>query len=246
MHKKVCKHWAAAIIAVLVPIGCQTTSSHIGQGPPPQLSNQVLKFFEEYKAIPGATKSFAVSVSGLAAGASHCSTGKGYGSAAASLDEGRCGNSEFTALNACRSKSAGSPCFIYAWGNDVVWGKAQQNAGTSATAVTPPVTQVAPPTPNVPVRKFVAIWEGVPGPISGEIKAETNSTAAMVSLTGSNNLSCEGLATFGKNGSGNWVLRCKDDMILSGTLRELGANKTIMGTGHDSKGRKITFSVASL
>ncbi|MFN3399553.1 MAG: hypothetical protein ACK4Z4_04365 [Ferrovibrio sp.] len=206
------------------------------------MTNQVAKFFEEYKAIPGANKTFAVSVSGQAAGASHCGPSGRYGDASSSLDEGRC-NTEFSALNYCRTKSGGSPCFIYAWGNDVVWGGSEKVAPQQAVT-TPPKENIAPVTAGNQVRKFVAIWEGVAGPISGEIKVETNSTAAVVSLSGSNNLSCEGLANFGKDGNGSWVLRCKDDMILSGTLREL-PTKTILGVGRDSKGRQITFSVTS-
>lgn len=242
MHKAICLRLAATFFGAAGLISCQTTSNNVGQGPRPALSGEVAKFFEEYKSIPGANKSFAVSVSGQAAGASHCSTGR-YGHAASSLDEGRC-NTEFAALNYCRTKSAGSPCFIYAWGNDIVWGSSDKSPQTLAAA---PQKEITPTTTkNTQIRKFVAIWEGVPGPVTGEIKAEADSGTAAVSLSISNNMFCEGLATFGKNGNGNWVLRCKDELIMSGTLRELGQNGTILGTGKDSKGRKISFSVASI
>lgn len=244
MHKDVCKVASAALFAVAVLTGCQTTSSNVGQGPRPPLSNQVAKFFDEYKAIPGANKSFAVSANGQAAGASHCGPSGRYGDTSSSLDEGRC-NTEFGALNYCRAKSGGSPCFIYAWGNDVVWGGSEKGKPQEA-ATTSSKESLTPPTVGNQVRKFVAIWEGVPGPISGEIKVESNSTAAVVSLSGSNNLFCEGLANFGKGGNGSWVLRCKDDVILSGTLREQTPSKIILGVGRDNKGRQITFSVTSI
>jgi hypothetical protein len=244
MHKNVCGRLVVSMLAVSGVAGCQTTSSNVGQGPRPQLTNQVSKFFEDYKAIPGSNKTFAVSANGQAAGASHCGPSGRYGDSSSSLDEGRC-NTEFAALNYCRTKSGGSPCFVYAWGNDIVWGRSEKVAPQQAVA-TPPKEGAAPVAAGSQVRKFVAIWEGVPGPITGEIKVEASSKAAAVTLSGSNDLFCEGLATFGKNGNGNWVLKCKDELILSGTLRELGQNGAILGTGKDSKGRMISFSVTSI
>lgn len=241
MHK-------GAIWLLILLAGCQTTSNNVGQGPRPQLSGQVAKFFEDYKAIPGNNKAFAISMNGQAAGASHCAEGGLYGRAASSLDEGRCSNTEFMALNGCRAKAAGSPCFIYAWGNDIVWGGTQQVTPQTAQHKTPP-TQPAQPAANAPseqIRKFVAIWEGVAGPVSGEVRFSTTPTAAAVKLSANDGLACDGVATFGKNGKGQWVMKCNDDMLLSGSFTETGTNRDILGEGRDAKGRKITFAVAPL
>jgi hypothetical protein len=237
-------------LILLVTAGCQPGTGNVGSGPRPTLSPDVKKFVEEYMAIPSVNKSLAISADGRAAGAGHCAQGGRYGAAVSAIEE-KCNSTDPMALAACQSRSTGSACYIYAWGNEIVWGgRGQPVQSPSPTAPSPPpatpsANNAAKQSPGAQTRRFVAIWEGVSGPISGELTVLESQSVGQLKLTTSNNLSCAGVASFTTSG-GEWAVRCSDGESLSGNFRALGPSQGAVGEGKDSRGRKVSFALSAL
>ena len=54
---------------------------------------------------------------------------------------------------------------------------------------------------------------------------------------------CTGMYEGNASGTGQWALSCTNGITVVGTFRALGAGKGSVGTGVDSKGRRVEFTV---
>ena len=96
------------VLAALLLSGCQSTNQQAGEGPI-TLSPSVESRLQTYLANPGSSF-FAVSTNGKHHAFSYCADGN-----VCEEDGGG------VALRACRERSQGVPCKIYAVGNRIIW-----------------------------------------------------------------------------------------------------------------------------
>ncbi len=81
--------------------------------------------------------------------------------------------------------------------------------------------------------------------ITGFLESSDDGTGGTVSFTLPGNAStCRGSFLYAPGRlSGRWSAACTNNLTASGSFESLGSNKGFKGTGQDSKGRAVTFTV---
>lgn len=106
------------------------------------------------------------------------------------------------------------------------------------TAITPTSKAIS----GKETRPIAFMWEGINNLIAGNV--EINQRTGIVSLTLPDDLSkCNGTYKMDSRTTGIWVLQCSNGLSANGTLKALGAGKGSTGTGTDSKGRKVSYTM---
>ncbi len=94
------------------------------------------------------------------------------------------------------------------------------------------------------VRSFSAKWAGYDDMIAGTmtiLEGKDGGTVAF-QLPRSEG-ACQGGFLFGPKGIGTWSAACSNGITATGTFEGLGRDKGAHGSGTDSKGRAITFTI---
>lgn len=156
------------------------------------------------------------------------------------------------AEESCLTRSRGAPCSIYAKNRTVVWDETAPAASKPQTPVptpiaTPPNIKPAPPPPNTAepesISRPIAIkWEGYPSLIAGTATIRAKGESGEMTMTLPNN---DGRCTGSYRGTnqGTWSVACTNGLAASGTYQMRGAGLGSTGTGKDTKGRLVEFTV---
>lgn len=161
---------------------------------------------------------FAVSVDGKSYGYTTCVAAQ-------------CLNSEpYQAISYCQSSSKGVPCRLYAIGNGIVWDGQ--------------VTVRPDPTEPVWSRPIALRWEGYPELVAGIIAVYPNQEGGIIRIQLPNNAgTCQGRFTYDASKSGDWNATCTNGITASGSFTTFGSGKGSSGSGSDSNGRAIIFTI---
>lgn len=149
---------------------------------------------------------------------------------------GQCSGADAYEWQSVCEKRFGS-CKLYAEFGEVVWrGK--------VTAPTVARDQVSPP--RYEKRPLAAKWEGVTEMIAGTVEYENGMPNGRVRLTIPGiQTKCAGTYQVQRGGKGTWSLACNDGQSASGTLQTHGRWRGSSGTGKDTKGRRLEFTVGA-
>ena len=119
---------------------------------------------------------------------------------------------------------------------------ADVQASTQASAISIPP---APATPEPSDQRPVAFrWEGEANLLSGVVTLQDqgrkgNIKAQLPSGQGS----CTGVYEFGDRVGGQWAVSCTNGLSAVGKFQALGTGRGSVGTGTDTKGRRVEFTV---
>jgi hypothetical protein len=116
-----------AACAIALAACSEHTRPKPGSGPAPTFGTNVKKLWEEYQGNPAISKVFVISIDGVYSAASQCGS---WNKPIASTDE-KCSNADAIALNACERRAGPGRCFVYAYGDEIVWGKGNQPVTSS-------------------------------------------------------------------------------------------------------------------
>jgi hypothetical protein len=116
----------------------------------------------------------------------------------------------------------------------------QPMPGTPATL--PPPTS----TSSVSERRAVAFaWEGQPNLLAGTVTLEQQGLKGKIQAKlPAGDGDCNGVYEASATGTGQWALSCSNGLTAVGSFRVLGAGKGSVGSGTDSKGKRVEFTVA--
>ncbi len=132
-------------------------------------------------------------------------------------------------------------------------GKAQGSGASRFPDVTAGTQPPAAPTQHasaatdnsVDIRRVVVLWDGRPSPLRGTLAIEFSKTTSRleVHLPGQAG-TCLGVSVLEREGTGKWAVECPDGATGQGVFRSTGRDGGFTGDGADSKGARISFSVA--
>lgn len=101
--------------------------------------------------------------------------------------------------------------------------------------------------PTVITRSVAFEWGGIDQLLVGEIqfkKGDRGGTFS-VQMPSRNAERCTGTYTYRTNTDGIWSMACPDSRLASGEFITHGKNGGSSGTGKDTKGNKVKFTVAA-
>jgi len=93
-------------------------------------------------------------------------------------------------------------------------------------------------------RAIAFQWEGEPRLIAGVVTIAQRGMSGKISAklpTGDGD--CTGMYEGSPGGTGQWALSCSNGLTVVGTFRALGSGKGSVGSGVDSKGKRVEFTV---
>lgn len=94
------------------------------------------------------------------------------------------------------------------------------------------------------VRPIAVEWEGHSDLIVGELMFRQNAgTGHMKFSLPDGGGTCEGSYRVGRDGNGTWAVACPEGLAASGTLKTRGPGKGSAGSGVDTKGRKVRYTL---
>ena len=88
-------------------------------------------------------------------------------------------------------------------------------------------------------------WDGVADSMTGLAEAQDDGTGGTIAFAlPSGGGDCQGSFLYGQNReSGRWSAACTNSLTANGTFASLGTGKGFQGSGTDSKGRAVTFTI---
>lgn len=94
-------------------------------------------------------------------------------------------------------------------------------------------------------RAIAFKWEGEERVMAGYVTLNQSGRSGQVRgrLPGDEG-ECTGMFEAGADGKGQWALSCTNGLTALGTFTALGQGKGSVGTGRDSRGRKVEFTLA--
>lgn len=94
------------------------------------------------------------------------------------------------------------------------------------------------------VRPIAVEWEGQPDLIIGELMFRQNAGTGHMKFSLPNGQgTCEGSYRVGRDGNGTWAVACPGGLAASGTLKTRGTGKGSAGSGRDTKGREVRYTL---
>ena len=131
------------------------------------------------------------------------------------------------------------------------WQKLADSSAVRFYDVRSQAPQVASPPPATVDRlpneqRAIAFrWEGEARLIAGVVTLQQRSRAGNISAKlPSGDGECTGVFEAASNGNGQWALSCTNGLTVVGTFTALGQGKGSVGTGTDSKGKRVEFTLA--
>lgn len=108
-----------------------------------------------------------------------------------------------------------------------------------AAAAAPAAATVGPDTRPIAVQ-----WSGFTAPVAGVIELTQARGGGSVRMTLPNNEgSCTGTYALANASTGSWLLSCTNGLTADGTMQTHGAGRGSTGTGKDSLGRTVQFTI---
>ena len=87
-------------------------------------------------------------------------------------------------------------------------------------------------------------WEGEPMLIVGTMIVQQQERSGRIAARlPSSDAECTGMYETASGGQGQWAMSCSNGLTAVGTFRSLGAGKGSVGSGQDSKGRRVEFTL---
>ena len=120
-----------------------------------------------------------------------------------------------------------------------VW-VSQYGGAQSATAATNQRTASAPST----IRTIAVSWEGVDDLLVGEVRLSDTRSGTIETEFPDKSAKCSGRFELVTGPIGTWSLTCTNGLAASGRFVGKGPGQGSTGTGVDSKGRAVKFTVA--
>lgn len=93
-------------------------------------------------------------------------------------------------------------------------------------------------------RPIAIRWQGISDLVAGEISFRENNRSGKMKATipGSGD-ACEGTYQLGAGQTGSWAMACTNALTAAGTFTAFGAGKGSSGSGTDSRGNAINFTI---
>lgn len=97
---------------------------------------------------------------------------------------------------------------------------------------------------NWQTRPIAIQWQGISELVAGEISFRENNRSGKMKATipGSSD-TCEGSYQLGAGRTGSWAIACTNALTATGAFTAFGAGNGSSGTGTDSRGNKIQFTI---
>ncbi|MBI4968131.1 MAG: hypothetical protein HZC25_08415 [Rhodospirillales bacterium] len=158
-----------------------------------------------------------------------------------------CMQNSFQAISYCESLNQGKKCKLYGIGRDVVWeGPVSLRPDDKQMTTSSTVTSNAPsqpPTTSI-TRPFAAKWAGYDDLIAGTVAIIAGKDGGTIAFQLPRNEGfCQGGFLYGQKGTGTWSAACTSGITATGTFEGLERDKGSYGSGTDSKGRAISFTI---
>lgn len=218
-----------AIVFAVVTLSSCVVDQNAGTGPL-ELNYKTEANYRNYLNLRW-PQSFAVSTDGNHSFGIYCSNSVS------------CQGTDYAAIAACESRSQGVPCKIYARSSTVVWsGPISIRPAVSEKPAQPQNTK---PNESGSTYPITVAWDIYPDVIMGTITfAEAHDGKKIFFQLPKDDGSCQGNFHYDTREDGFWAVSCANGMAASGAYKGEMANKRANGSGHDTKGRLIRFSLA--
>ena len=104
---------------------------------------------------------------------------------------------------------------------------------------------VVPPVSSGEQRAIAFRWEGEPQLIAGIVTIQQQGRSGRISAKlPSGDGECTGMYEAAAGGQGQWAMSCTGGLTVVGTFRGLGPGKGSVGSGQDSKCKRVEFTLA--
>lgn len=111
----------------------------------------------------------------------------------------------------------------------------------NATVANPPSSVSKPESLPIAIR-----WDGYAALISGNVALQESGTKGIVKLTlPRGDGDCTGNYQLLTGNKGPWAISCTNGMASTGTFEAFGNGKASMGSGTDTKGNRVEFTIGS-
>lgn len=90
-------------------------------------------------------------------------------------------------------------------------------------------------------------WEGEPQLIAGFVTIQNQGKSGRISARlPSSDAECSGMYEAVSGAQGQWAMSCTNGLTAVGTYRALGPGKGSVGSGQDSKGKRVEFTLGAM
>jgi hypothetical protein len=98
--------------------------------------------------------------------------------------------------------------------------------------------------PQAEQRPVAFRWEGEPQLVAGTVFIQQQGKSGRITARlPSSNAECTGMYEAASGAQGQWALSCTNGLTAVGTCRALGPGKGSVGSGQDSKGQRVEFTL---